>query len=247
MSKAYFNDPRLNASTLKLFSGRDFDPLVAVHKMRNPSGPTPAMALGTAVHSIVEHLGSTEGLIVSPYDNFRTKEAQLWKAEHPEYLTSEDLLKAERMASRILSVCDEAHSPSALREEEFYTDDYKALLDLVLDSKGIDYKTTAATSASQFERDCIKYGYALQAYHYLMVAELDSFEFIAVSSVEPHPVWRFTCAPDFIEYGKQQWHEAFERYTAYKDMVIEPSKETYELKAPPWAALDVKPTFEVEF
>jgi hypothetical protein len=243
----YWKVKKISASLLKIFSGRDFDQMVSVHKMRTKSIPSPAMALGTAVHSIVENLGRTEGLIVSPYDNFRTKEAQLWKAEHPDYLTSEDLLKAERMASRILSVCEEAHSPAALREEEYYADDYKALLDLVLGSKGIDYKTTAATSANQFERDCIKYGYALQAYHYMMVAELESFDFIAVSSVEPHPVWRFTCAPDFIEYGKQQWHEAFDRYTAYKDIVIEPSKETYELKAPPWAALDVEPSFEVEF
>lgn len=242
----YRKDPRINASLLKLFTGKDFSPIMALHKMRNPTPPSPAMQLGTALHSWLEHLGKFgPSTIVSPYDNYRTKEAQLWRDANSDkvILTTDEVTKVEAMGTNVIN------SPlrkmiidiDAQREVEYYDDEYKALLDVVYMSSGIDYKTTACTSAEQFKRDIYKYGYALQAYHYLRVAKLSNFYFIGVSTVDPYEVFTMYCTSEFLKYGQKCWQEALDRYKYFT--VNAPKQEIINLDAPLWAAIEDEDDF----
>lgn len=240
----YRQDQRINASKLKYFAGDNFEPMMALDKIRNPSPPSDAMKLGTLVHLFVEHKLSlpmvTNQIKVSPYENFRKKEAQEWKKENPDYYTSAQLDQALDMARQIIKVTPEAKSDKAIMEQDFYKGEYKALLDCVIDGVGYDWKTTSATDAHQWIRDANNYHYALQAYHYQMVADLKEFEFCAVSSIKPYPVWRFKCTPEYLEYGKHLWDQAVERFNRYIDAEIEPSYEVISLDAPRWFNPDEK-------
>lgn len=242
----YFSDPRINASTLKLFSGRDFSPALALHKLRNPSAPSAAMQLGTAVHSYLEHKGQFgPDVLISPFDSFRTKEAQQWKKDNDGkiILTNDEAAKAFQMGENIRTLSPEPilsmiHSPDAEVEKECYTPRFKAKLDLICNGAGIDYKTTNATNAAQFVRDCNNYGYALQAAFYCMVAGLSDFYFVAVSSAEPHEVFAFKCGKSYLQWGDELVVEALKRYNTWKDVeIVRP--ELLTLEAPAWAEVEL--------
>lgn len=236
--KTYRADPRINASKLKLFAGDFFEPMNAINGLKNPMVPSDAMKLGTLVHAIVEHKGAlslvTKDIPISPYKDFRKKEAQIWKKENPDYMTEELLEKASIMAQRIMDITPECLGEDARMEIDYYTDEYKALLDCVIGDHGFDWKTTSATNARQWERDANNYHYALQAYHYKTVAELEEFSFVAVSSIAPYPVWRFKCTPEYLAYGKYLWDKALERYNKYKDAEITVDHTEIALSAPNW-------------
>lgn len=239
----YWNDLRINASKLKCFAGRDYDPAIALHKAKTPFTPKPSMELGTAVHGIVELCGDIPGdVITCPFDSYRTKEAKQWREDHAGHiiLSDDDMEKAKRMAARILNdtpkdIRDMILSPNANREKAFFNNDLKALMDLELYAHAIDYKTTSATSPQQFEREIAKYHYHLQAEHYRITGGLLEFAFVAVSSVEPHPVWTFRCDASFFEWGRFEWHRAYKRMMQALEGI-----QTHDaiLKSPPWARED---------
>lgn len=224
----YRKDPRINASTLKKFVNDDLDPAIAMWQLKNPSPPSEAMLLGTMVHSIIENLGDApEGVQVSPFDSYRSKEAKTWKeqmeADGQIIVTEATLDKAYTMANNVLqltpsSVYEIIHDPDSGREKAFFTDDLKALVDCISRTGDtvLDYKTTGATSSGKFMKDCWNYGYALQAYHYMKVTGAVNFVFVAVSSVAPHPVWTLQCTPKFIEWGGTLWRKAMARYKQAK-------------------------------
>lgn len=234
----YRKDPRLNASSLKLFL--DHDPEVAHHKIKHPEPPTDAMNLGTLVHGLLELDGDVPPeFSVSPYADFRKKEAKEWKADmesagktivkHDTMMQAVAMWQAVQLKAQpdvwFMVECSER------REESFYTDKYKALLDVVSSNGkiGIDYKTTGSTSLHKWKRDAINYGYALQAAHYMEVANLEAFYFLVVSSVAPHPVWTVKCSPSFIRFGQQQRNEALALFhKPINDNNVD------SLDAPPW-------------
>lgn len=229
----YRKDPRINASRLKLFSG-GIDPKIARHIDSHPSESSGSMSLGSAVHDAIEHGGVFSDLVViCPFDSYRTKEAKEWKVRNSSNIILKEC-EAEQALVMARNVLDCAPSwmfeVGVKHEQDFYVGNFKALLDLVTPCGiGVDWKTTAAKSKEEFIRSCWKYGYALQAYHYSMVADLKEFWFVAVSSVKPYPVWTFKCDESFIAYGKQEWNRAFENFTS------EPEDEISDLSAPAWA------------
>ena len=216
----YRDDKRLNQSLLKNFLVHDYE--IALEKAKEPS--TPSMALGSLVHGIIELRGAVPyNYEVSPYADFRKKEAREWKAEKQAQgitiVKQDELDQALSMANNVLHNSTPTlkaiiNADESKREQAFYDSQYKALLDCVSadGTVGIDYKTTSATSVEEFTRDVRKYHYDLQAAHYINLSYVIDFYFIAVSSVKPYPVWCFKCSDSFIDGGQQKLEKALDRY-----------------------------------
>lgn len=218
--EAYRRDKRLNQSLLKNFLTHDYQ--IAMEKINEPS--TPAKELGSLVHGIIELRGAVPyNYEVSPYSDFRKKEAREWKAEKQAQgitiVKQDELDQALAMANNVLHNSTPTlkaiiNSEESKREQAFYDSEHKALLDCVSadGSIGIDYKTTSATSIEEFTRDVRKYHYDLQAAHYINLSYVIDFYFIAVSSVKPYPVWCFKCSESFIDGGQHKLDKALDRY-----------------------------------
>lgn len=72
---AYHADPVRDGSLSSSMARKMIDcPARAQHEMRNPSAPTPAMELGTAVHRLV--LEGGRGVVVTAHENWRSKGAR---------------------------------------------------------------------------------------------------------------------------------------------------------------------------
>jgi hypothetical protein len=227
MSKTeYFSDPRINASTLKLFAGRDFEPLIALHKMKHGMKESQSMALGTGLHEIME---------VGPLAKFEAI-ATAYKTVGPREAAIE---KAKAMAASIwqkIPLDILMLIESGEKEKAVFSGVYKAMFDVICNGVGIDYKTTSAESRGEFERDFFKYHYELQDYHYRMVGKLDRMIYIVVSTSEPHPIWIYETTTSCQLYGKQQWEEALERLLHFKDKDLSAvTSEIIEMMEPTWA------------
>jgi hypothetical protein len=217
---AYRQDKRLNQSLLKNFLIHDYQ--IAMEKINEPS--TPSKELGSLVHGIIELRGAVPyNYEVSPYADFRKKEAREWKAEKQaqgiSIIKQDELDQALAMANNVLHNSTPTlkaiiNADDSKREQAFYDSEHKALLDCVSadGTVGIDYKTTSATSIEEFTRDVRKYHYDLQAAHYINLSYVIDFYFIAVSSVKPYPVWCFKCSDSFIDGGQHKLDKALDRY-----------------------------------
>jgi hypothetical protein len=193
-----------------------------MEKINEPS--TPAKELGSLVHGIIELRGAVPyNYEVSPYADFRKKEAREWKAEKQaqgiSIIKQDELDQALAMANNVLHNSTPTlkaiiNADDSKREQAFYDSEHKALLDCVSadGTVGIDYKTTSATSIEEFTRDVRKYHYDLQAAHYINLSYVIDFYFIAVSSVKPYPVWCFKCSDSFIDGGQHKLDKALDRY-----------------------------------
>ena len=227
--KDYYTSEGINASTLKYFAGDYFSPTQALYKMRNPFEPTQAMSLGTAVHSILEHEMNTDEAYEVIAGAYKTE-----KARAPQ------MNKACAMANNVWETCkDVVQSPNAIRERAHFVGEFKALIDLEVDGVGYDYKTTRVTTLDECRREAHKYHLEVQAYHYCTFGNFKGFEFIFVSSVEPHQVFRLKCSQEYLQdFAKPRWEQALERYYKYKDMDI-PLIEDDTLDIPSWYEKEV--------
>ena len=196
----YRADPRLNQSTLKLWL--DNEPSIAAWVMANPEPPSTAMSIGTWTHKLIE-TNMQEKPLISPYDDFRTKEAKAWKEANPDFLKQEEFDKACGMAQSVLKAFPNLHTEGGKFEVEYYDENRKALLDYVspCGKIGFDWKTTAATNVDNFRRDCSKYRYEVQAAWYSDLAKLEEFYFVGVSSVQPHPIFLIKACRASLNHG----------------------------------------------
>lgn len=228
MSDEYRSADGVNASLLKYFAGDDFNPAVALHKMRNPMTPSPSMALGTAVHSILENEMDTE----EAYDII----SGAYKGEKPR---TEWFEKACSMAQNVWDTCaDVVQHPEAVREKAYFNDGFKALIDISVGSAGADFKSTRVTTLKDCIYEAHKWNLEIQAYHYCKLGGFDSFEFIFVSSVAPHQVFRLSCSDEYMDmFARPRWEQALERYMKYKDQEVEIC-ETGSLSIPGWYQID---------
>ena len=224
--KEYFTDSRINASTLKLFAGRDFEPLIALHKMHNGMKESQSMALGTGLHEVMEvGIMAKFEAITAAYKTVGPREAAIEKAK------AMAVSIWQKIPLDILMLIE-----SGEKEKVVFNGEYKAMFDVVCNGVGIDYKTTSAESRTEFERDFFKYNYHIQDYHYRKVGKLGRMIYIVVSTSEPHPVWIYETTSTCRLYGKQQWEESLARFYQYKDKDLSTATaEIIEMLEPAWA------------
>ena len=135
---------------------------------------TPAMDFGRLVHAIAltpEDLGE---FVKSPFDNFRTKEAQNWKAEVVEsgmtIVSDEDFDKAYEMAEKFFTGLVLPYATEVAIYSKIGDVKLKGMIDLVPVHLNclIDLKTTASIDGIDgLTRTIISRGYHWQAALYL--------------------------------------------------------------------------------
>jgi hypothetical protein len=225
--KEYRNAPGANWSSFKhAFRGASF----AKWKRDNP---TAGSQEGRLVHALVLDPDSLyDEFAFSPYDNFRTKEAQAWKAEQE--ATGKDVV-ANGKLQEFRPMCERAVNgtalgnflshPEAMTEHSlFATLDVggrkiavKARLDLYVPGVACDLKTTDALTPQEFVRsEATKLHYVGQAAFYSDVAAacgLDVQEWIWFClNLKTGDTFGVRCPQDALAAGRALYRKALLTY-----------------------------------
>lgn len=179
-----------------------------------------AADLGTMTHALV--LGGEPDWVVAPYDNFRTKAAQEWRAAQTKMVITEaDFLQVTTtaqaitghpLAAQLIEMCELEQKLTAKVEGiEFvgYADgiskDRKTLFDL---------KTTAQFDL--FKYQAFKNDFDLQASVYRLFGDNANYFFIVAETVAPYRVQVFGVDHEFYEGGNRKLQHAIEEYKKFK-------------------------------
>ena len=217
MSNAeYHATDAISSSAVKTVHGKS----LAHWKAQRDFTPTPAMAIGTAVHDMVLEDGN--GVARGPAD----RRGNAWKDAFADaeaggklLLTAGDYDVARNVADSVLfhpvgqrMACDDT-----VNEASFFATDPETGLELKCrpDSywldRGIvyDIKTCQSSLPKDVARDVNTYSYALQAAFYLKVLRLagfeaNSFTFVFVEKTPPYAVNVSVLSDEFLQYAERQ-------------------------------------------
>ena len=187
--------------------------------------PTPAMNLGSAVHTLTleEHRFDKEFYVLKtktrprretkPYDEMIIQSEGKIILTHDEYLQAALMarsVKEDDRAKALFNGCKIEqsiyfnHSNTGIqckvRPDARYTGDI------------CDLKTTSDASPKAFQNSAVNYGYFLQSamiYRALesINIEMKQFVFVVVEKEPPYPVAIYTLGDDALEYGLQQFDD----------------------------------------
>ncbi len=180
-----------------------------------------AADIGTMAHALV--LGGDPDWIVSPYDNFRKKEAQEWKANQTKIVITEtefkqieniaDAIKRHPLASQLIESCElEQKLTATINGIEFvgYADgisnDRKTIFDL---------KTTG--QFDMFRWSAFKNDFDLQASVYSLFGDNAKYYFIVCETVVPFRVQIFGTSPEFIDNGNAKLQKAIDAFNTFRE------------------------------
>lgn len=221
----------------------------AAHMMA-PSEPTQAMVFGSAVHAaVLEPELFAREYYVKDWDG-RTKEGKARASEcaHMTELRPSDMdaiqgivdaLKADVNASKFLYGAD------GLPELSMIGCGMRCRFDryLVKHGIGVDLKTTQDARPEAFARDAAKYGYHMQAYHYMRThalatgAPLKAFVFIAVEKVYPYGIGIYHFGPQTMQAAEEKHADLLTKFSAAVNLQKFECYDTtpQELELPAWA------------
>ena len=183
-----------------------------------------AADLGTMAHALV--LGGEPEWVVSPYDDFRSKEAKEWKAEQDKIIIKEsefdlicdiaDAIKAHPLAAQLIEQCNlEQKLTATVNGIDFhgYADGINSERTIIF-----DLKTTGQFDA--FVKNkwyAINMDYDLQAAVYKLFGTPDAkYYFVVAESVAPFRVQVLGTADEFVESGNQKLDNAINEFNAFR-------------------------------
>jgi len=149
------------------------------YKLSHPSEPSPAMALGTLTHALI--LGQEPSAVVSPYPDFRTKEAREWRdSQVLDVVTADVWAAAEAMAEAVhahpvaAGLLGQMGEPEVVVTGEHRGAALKGRIDyLPASGPVIDIKTARDHTAPAMSGALGEYGIATQLAHYALLAGRD--------------------------------------------------------------------------
>lgn len=259
-AEEYHAWPAASQTLLKVM--RDRSPAHAREQMMNPKPPTPAMMLGTAVHTAVlqPDVFAREFMQI-PDINRRTKAGREKWAQLVNYVGEEYLLRPDDY-DLCLRIRDAVHAhPIASRlivgdteQSVVWRDQHTGVLckgrfDVLNTRVGalVDLKTTRDASARSFTRDIYNFGYYLQAAHYLAGAyahgvELRYSTIIAVEREAPFCVAVYHIRDEAVAAGEGELHELLKRWAECETSGHWPGypEQATEISLPPWAWYEIK-------
>jgi len=162
---------------------------------------------------------------VSPFENFRTKEAQIWKANNPDAMKEEEVMQALSMASRGLDAFPDLRLGSF--EVPCYNETNKALVDYISKdgAYALDWKTTSATTLDQFRRDASKYLFEMQAAWYMQLSNVKDFYFVGISTAKPHPLFVLKACHASLNHGRILCRKAERIRSEYLETLNNPKEK----------------------
>ena len=195
-----------------------------------PRETSKAMDLGTLIHAATLEPETLENIIaISPYADFRTKEAREWKADQAEsgkILTSRD--EIDKALSIAETVTDEYHLQFDARYKtevavfgKTGATEIKGLIDIVPDGLDclMDLKTTGEIgSLESLQRIIVNRGYHWQAALYLDLWNAASgekrtrFVFCFVETESPHETAWVELSENLLELGRTGYMNAVAKW-----------------------------------
>lgn len=224
MSVDYHNRPEWSYSQMKLIVDSGIDYAVAAKRGILPGPASKAIDLGELAHMFVLG-GDAESFIVTPYADFRTKEAREWKTE---VLADGKTIVTKDQYDAIAKIVDniEAHPMSqkllkgenVKHEIELYATAEDVKLRgkadaLLIEGEALaitDIKTTAQFDEWKFK--AMRRHYDLQAAVYSLIGSaaakkspaMCNFYFCVVETVAPFRVQYHHASLEFLERGEQK-------------------------------------------
>ena len=230
--------------------------------LEHPSPDTPALCFGRACHmAILQPNEFKEHYVLAPDFDRRTKagkeafQAFMDANGGREILSVQDYEDIQGMSNAILNVPETAGmlEPSDHEVPLFWVDDTTGLLckcrlDAVERTGKLSYtirdlKTATDASTATFLKEALRYGYDVQAAHYirglkaLTGATKVDWEFVVVEKKPPYGVNVVRVGDDFIDRGTWQLIDLMDRLKECVDLDSWPSYGANDLILPDWAAI----------
>ncbi len=222
----YHSSSAISASGLKKIYKKS-----VYHYLNDSFTETPAMALGTAMHTLMlegQKQFDQDYYLMPKYDG-RTKEGKQVKAKHDKLAGDRKCLRDEDM--NIISGIMKNYKQHDLAQKycngtvelshygKMEGVDVRVRPD-VFDKKNNwigDVKTCQDNSPTAFKRDLYKYAYHLQACFYSDVLGFppENFRFIAVETKHPYSVEVYGLADKDIEIGRDAYQRALSDWKLY--------------------------------
>lgn len=221
-----------------------------------PESPTPAMNLGSAVHTLTleKDKFDSDFFVIQqksrPIRGTAPYSKMMDEANGKIILTRDEYIKAFGISKAILDNPDAAAliSDSSIEQSIFFkhkpTDMMcKVRPDIWQGALVCDLKTSADAGYKAFQSSCVNYGYFLQAgmMHYGLNAigkPMDKFVFIVAEKDIPYAVAIYILSDDALEFGINQFHMLMDRLAQCITNNKWPGYGINELKLPRWAAFD---------
>jgi len=248
--KEYFAQKAVSQSTLKLLRK---SPAHARYALDNPKPSSAAMQMGTCLHALVlENKTVYASLPESAKGN--SNAAKLIKAnfalENADkiVLNADDAeavklmaesVKAHPAASKLLALILEPEKAIMWQESDLTM---KGKIDGLLPFGVLDLKTTTSAEMKDFEKSIFKFGYHIQAAHYLAGAAAndlpaENFYIIAVENEPPYCTAVFVVDHETIEAGEKERQKLIKLYKECMSSGIWPgySDKIQTVRLPFWA------------
>jgi len=195
-----------------------------------PREASKAMDLGTLIHAATLEPETVEQIVaISPYSDFRTKEAREWKASQAEsgkILTSQDEIDkaitiAETVTDEYLVNFNAKYKTEVAVFGKIGTSEVKGLIDIVPDGLDclVDLKTTASIDSQEsIQRTIVNRGYHWQAALYLDLWNAASgenrtrFVFCFVETEYPHETAWVEISDNLLALGRTGYMNAVAKW-----------------------------------
>ncbi len=251
----YRKHPAVNKSTL--WEMRK-SPAHYRYALDHPQPDTPALRFGRALHmAVLEPDAFTFHYVICPDIDRRTKAGrEQWDMFQADNADREIISKADQdmivgMYETVWAAADKLLYNTAEEIPVFWTDDVTGLRckcrwDAMRNEEGnhyvIDLKTCADASTAAFTKDALRYGYDVQAAHYLrayraMYGEHADFYFVCVEKTPPYAVNVIKASDSFIERGTWQLIDLLDKVKVCSTMQSWPGYGNSEMVLPEWAVI----------
>jgi hypothetical protein len=255
MHDAYQQMPGINISRLLALQE---SPAAFKYALDHPGADSPAKALGRLVHTILlEPEKVHAGYVLKAYPDYRTKDAQAWKAEQEKegrtIYTLEEFEQAEVMAANALDnpdIADLVGAADAIKEGAIqWTDkdigvDCKGRFDLLAGGVLADIKTTQDVTPTGFFRECLKYNTFCKMAWYQDGVEahtgglyVNQVLLIAIKNKPPYSAVCYEVPRELLADGRQQYKFLLQKYRDCLDLDYWPGiadRGIVRLTAPAW-------------
>lgn len=203
---------------------------------REPQEPTPAMLLGTAIHSaVLEPHSFANDYVVFPKIDRRTKEGKAYYDELVAQASGRTIISADDYATCVSIQDNVRRHPAAqvlLNDGEpelsvYWRDEQTGVLCKCrpdwMNYKAntiIDVKSTDDASPAGFQKSIVKWGYHVQAAWYLDGVKAatghapKAFIFAAFEKTRPFATAFYYADDDMIELGRQLYRERLDVFAA---------------------------------
>jgi len=185
---------------------------------------TSTMNAGKVMHSYLSgaYGGKQDKIAISPYDDFRTKEARDWRDNQPDNVLIikqkeadlyAELTERVRNHPEVKKILDGA-TIEAERMVERKVKEYnvKGILDIVATKKDvvdvIDWKFVGTQVFDDFAKKALWQHYDLQASVYDFLKNATHIYFVTIENEAPYRIKVWHCSPDMLESGAIKFDKA---------------------------------------